>query len=38
VRWRQYRIGGTQLVTNARGFDARDPVARSFSPAAFFDL
>jgi Icc-related predicted phosphoesterase len=35
---RQYRIGGTQVVTNARGFDARDPVARSFSPVAFFDL
>jgi Icc-related predicted phosphoesterase len=35
---RQYRIGGTQVVANCRGFEGRDPVARSFTPAAFFDL
>jgi Icc-related predicted phosphoesterase len=35
---RKYRIGSTSVVTNCRGFDARDPAARSFTPAAFFEL
>ena len=35
---RQYRIGGTQVVANCRGFEGRDPVARTFTPATFFDL
>lgn len=35
---RQYRIGGTQLLVNCRGFEGRDPVSRNFAPTTYFDL
>lgn len=35
---RRYRIGSTEIVSNARGFDGKDPSARSFSPTAWFEL
>jgi Icc-related predicted phosphoesterase len=33
-----YRIGATQILTNCRGFDGRDPASRHFKADAWFDL
>lgn len=35
---KRYRIGETVVVSNARGFEGKDPSARSFAPSASFDL
>lgn len=35
---RSYRIGGTTVLANCRGFDGRDRSAAAFSPNRFFDL
>lgn len=35
---RTYRIGGTVLRANCRGFEGRDPIARSFSVKEHFGL
>ncbi|WP_082069918.1 metallophosphoesterase [Bradyrhizobium sp. LTSP885] len=35
---RVYKIGGVQIRTDARGFDGRDLVARSFTGQSFFEI
>ena len=35
---RVYRIGQTGVYVNCRGFEGKDPSARTFAPTAFFDL
>lgn len=35
---KQYRVGGTTLLSNCRGFDGKDLSARGFSPGCCFDL
>lgn len=35
---RRYRIGETTVLANCRGFDAKDPVARSFSPDVHIEI
>lgn len=35
---RRYRIGGTAVVANCRGFDEKDVSAKGFSPKIFFDV
>jgi Icc-related predicted phosphoesterase len=35
---RTYRIGGTAVMANCRGFEGKDLTARTFSANAFFDL
>ncbi len=35
---RRYRIGGTAVVANCRGFEGKDLSARGFSPAVHFDV
>ena len=35
---RTYRVGNTVFRTNCRGFDGKDPCARTFSASTYFDL
>lgn len=35
---KSYRIGGTAVLANCRGFDGRDRSANAFKPDPFFDL
>jgi Icc-related predicted phosphoesterase len=35
---KRYRVGGTTLLANCRGFDGKDLSARNFSPDCYFDL
>lgn len=35
---RAYRIGATRVLSNCRGFDGRDSVARTFSPDVWFEV
>lgn len=35
---KRYRIGETVVVSNARGFEGKDPSALSFSPSVSFEL
>jgi 3',5'-cyclic AMP phosphodiesterase CpdA len=35
---RTYRIGDTTVRANCRGFDGKDPAARTFAPDLFFEI